>query len=417
MDLLLRPLSLGGLRAVLSRRRGTAAPRRLRRPAGRVLVALATVSLLASCTSGPPAPDATPSSVPAPSPVPLPPPRPEPAQPLLAVDHWRALFDRQATAVDAEAERLSRSTDSVDFYTLSYSIDAQASMFAATGDVAYARQGLRYATNMIASARPSSSLPTSSFQDDFRGWVSAANRDEETPLYESYAWRYVTRLLRMVEPELAEVPADVRAQYRQVLAFTETHIVDKWLARGADEYVYRSRTHMAAHWASIALDVSRLTADPDRRARCLEVVQAIDEDLPNQPSSLRGQFRPHPGDETAYWWSDVWGETSLPGQDVSHGSGVIAYIVESRDLDGSWSAEDVARLSRTLTEFVIGPPERHPEYVDGSGQGNGWIADGWVKLGRYDPAVQALLESYPVQNDQFFAAMAENARILAGRTN
>jgi hypothetical protein len=382
-------------------------------------VALAAVSLLASCTSGPPAPDSTPSPVPdaVPSPAPLPPPRPAPAEPLLTVDHWRAVFDRQATAVNAEAERLSRSTDSVDFYSLSYSIDAQASMFAATGDVAYARQGLRYATNMVASARPSSSLPTSSFQDGFRGWVSAANHDDETPLYESYAWRYVTRLLRMVESVLTEMPADVRAQYRQVLAFTETHIVDKWLTRGADEYVYRSRTHMAAHWASIALDVSRLTADADRRARCLQVVHAIDEDLPNQPSSLRSQLRPHPGDQTAYWWSDVWGETSLPGQDVSHGSGVVAYIVESRDLGASWTAEDVARLSRTFTEFVIGTPQRRPEYVDGSGQGNGWIADGWVKLGRYDPAVQALLESYPVQNDQFFAAMAENARILADRTN
>jgi hypothetical protein len=374
----------------------------------RMVLTVAMIAVLASCTSsGPPsAPQA---------PQPPPPAQAQPADPLLPVAHWQALFDADADALHADTEQLSRSADSIDFYQLAYSIDGLGSMFAATGDIAYARQGLRYISNMIQTARPSSSLPTSNFRDDFRGWVSASNGGEETPLYESYAWRYVTRLLRMVEPTLAEAPADIREQYARILAFTEVDIVDKWLDRGADENIYRSRTHMAAHWAMIALDVSRLTDDADRRARCLEIVENIDEHLPNYPSSLRDQLRPHPGDPTAYWWSDVWGETDGPGQDVSHGSGVLAYVVESRDLDGAWSALDVARLSRTLTEFVMGTPGNYPAYIDGSGQANGWIADGWVKLGRYDPATQALLESYPVQNVQYYAAMAENVSVLAQR--
>jgi hypothetical protein len=381
---------------------------------GRVVVLVAVALLLvASCSPwGTSLETFSPDSFSqAPQPVP-----PEPTTALLPVEHWRSLYDDYAAANEADAVRLSRSTDSFDFYPLAYTIDEKASMFQATGDSAYAQQGLDLVTSMIASARPSSSLRTSSFQDDYLGWVSAENGDDETPLYESYAWRYVTRLLRVVQPALGDAPTGVQEQYARVLSFTEHDIVDKWLARGANDNVYRSRTHMAAHWAMIALDLSQLTASPERRARYLGIVHNVDDHLPNYPSSLRGQLRPNPRDPAAFWWSDVWGDLNTPGQDISHGSGVIAYVVESRDLDGSWSADDLTHFSRTLTDFVLGSAGHHPGFVDGTGTGSGWIADGWVKLGRYDPAVQSVLETYPVQNGQYLAAMAENAHVLAGVT-
>jgi hypothetical protein len=285
-------------------------------------------------------------------------------------------------------------------------------MFEATRDTAYARQSLHYINNMIATARPSSSLASSSFHDQFAGWTSTSNNGEETPLYESYAWRYVTRLLRVMKPTISTVDPDLRAQYEHVLAFTENNIFDKWFTRGANKYIYRSRTHMAAHWASIALDLSLLTTDPGRRARCLEIVRNIDDHLPNYPSSLRGQLRPSSSDSTAYWWSDVWGETGGPGQDIAHGNGVIAYVVEARDVNAGWSSDELTRFSRTLTDFVIRPGSYHPRYVDGSGHDRGGIADGFVKLGRYDRAVQSALQAYPVQNFQYYASMAVNAEKL-----
>jgi hypothetical protein len=331
---------------------------------------------------------------------------------VLPVAHWRALFDADAPEIDAQAQRLSRSPDSSDFYPLAYPIDGMAGMFEATGDLDYARRALSYAENMIASARPSAALPSSSFADGFLGWVARDNAGDETPLYESYAWRYVTRLLRVLRPNLGAAPPAMRASYDRVLAFTERNIVDKWLARGPDAHIYRSRTHMAAHWASIALDVSVLTADPNRRAQCLEIVHAIDDHLPNYPSSLRGQLRPHRADPGAYWWSDVWGETAGHGQDVGHGNGVIAYVVEARDLGAGWSRDELLRFARTLTGIVLRPGTDHPRYVDGTGRGNGWIADGFVKLGRYSPAVQLDLQDYDVQNSQYYAAMAVNAKLL-----
>jgi hypothetical protein len=56
-------------------------------------------------------------------------------------------------------------------------------------------------------------------------------------------------------------------------------------------------------------------------------------------------------------------------------------------------------------------------YVDGSGTGTGWFADGFVKLGRYSAAVQQRLERHPVVNGQFIANMALNAKILSGASS
>jgi hypothetical protein len=51
--------------------------------------------------------------------------------------------------------------------------------------------------------------------------------------------------------------------------------------------------------------------------------------------------------------------------------------------------------------------------VDGTGTDNGWYSDGFVKLGRYDAAVQRRLDEHQVVNDQFAANMALNAKLLS----
>lgn len=378
------------IRSVTSKRVGAFPPLRG--------VALGVVVLIAACTS----------------PQPAPPPG-QPQRPLLTVEHWQAEFDRDAPGVDRDVRPLSRSKDSWDFYTLAHSIDAFTAMFEATGETRYADTALDYVEGMMASARPSYSL-RGGFDDEYLGWVSRQPgvEGEEVALYESYCWRYVARLLRVLRSSpLYDHPA-YRTRYERALKFSETNVFEKWYTRGADQFVFRSRTHMAAHWAYIAIDLAETTASPERRSLYAGVVRRIDDALPNYPSSLRGQLRAHPSDPAAYVWSDVWGADE-PVQDVSHGNGVIAYVVEARDLGRGWSPEEVARFSRTLTSFVVGDGSRYPEFVDGTGDGNGWIADGFVKLGRYDPSVQAVLETYGVQNAQYYAAMAVNAKRLGAQ--
>ena len=283
-------------------------------------------------------------------------------------------------------------------------------MFRATGEHRYLDRALEFVENVAGSAVASSSLPASSFRDGYRGWASSKSGQggDEVPLYESYFWRYGTALLLAVRDDPA-VYADpgYRARYDRLLDFAENDIFAKWYSRGPDDTVYRERTHLVAHWSLIALNLSRLTGDATRRTRYLDVAATVDR-------RLRGQLRRHPAEPTAYFWSDVWGSAKRPGQDVSHGNGVMAYVVEARDRATAWTAADLAAFAAVLTKVIWPGGRTYRGYVDGTGSDNGWFADGFVKLGRSDPAVQHRLDGHEVVNDQFAANMALNARILRG---
>jgi len=116
------------------------------------------------------------------------------------VSYWQAKFDRVAAGDAATNLPLSRSSDSWDFYNLAYSIDANVSLFEATGATRYLDQAITYASNMVATARPSTSLGSKAEQDGYLGWISQRSdvAGTEVPLFESYAWRYVARLLRVM---------------------------------------------------------------------------------------------------------------------------------------------------------------------------------------------------------------------------
>jgi hypothetical protein len=291
-------------------------------------------------------------------------------------------------------------------------------MFRATGETRFLDRALEYVENVMGSARDSSSLRDSQFRDRYRGWASVRpdldHPGEEVPLYESYFWRYATGLLVAIRENPAIYrEAGYRARYQRLLQFAEVNVFEKWYSRGPLQYIYRERTHMAAHWALIALNLSLATEDASRRARYRQVVDNVDLHLPDVRASLRGQMRRNPIEPTAYFWSDVWRSARRPGQDVSHGNGVMAYVVEACDRGRTWTADDMAAFSALLTKVIWPGGRRYAEYVDGSGSDNGWFSDGFVKLGRFDAAVQRRLEDHQVVNLQFAANMALNARILS----
>jgi hypothetical protein len=334
---------------------------------------------------------------------------------LRSVAHWTTVFEQSWDYQRRTSLPMSRSTDSWDHYDLSYSLDACTAMFRATDERRYLDRALEIVENVAGSAVASSSLPSSRFKDRYRGWASSASGQggEEVPLYESYFWRYATALLVAVRESPAVYrDAGYRGRYERLLSFAEEHIFDKWNARGAGENIYRERTHMAAHWALISMNLARITADPARRARYRQVVDNVDQHVPGTRSGLRAQLRRNPAEATAYFWSDVWGSARRPGQDVSHGNGVMAYVVEARDHGRFWTGADMAAFSQLLTKVIWPGATTYREFVDGTGADNGWFSDGFVKLGRFDPAVQRRLEDHRVVNDQFAANMAFNARVL-----
>lgn len=340
----------------------------------------------------------------------------QPAEtPVASVAHWEGEFRDHEPRYFAENLDLSTSSDSWDYYDLAYGIDAFTSMYEATGKRRYAVRALTLVQNTVNRSRPVGDLH-SQFHDGYRGWVSQRSdvRGDEVPLFESYAWRYVTRLLRVVRQSPTLFADDaIRAQYRRLLSFSETNIFAKWYSRGAADNIYRSRTHMAAHWAYIAVDLAVLTRDQQRRQRYLTVFRNINRDLPNYDSSLRQQMRESPVISGAYFWDDTWASHDRPGQDVAHGNGVISYLVEANAVGREWTVADMGRLVRTFDRVVWPRAGRGHQYIDGSGTGTGWFADGFVKLGRFSPALQRRLEAHQFgQSLQFFASLAANARVL-----
>jgi hypothetical protein len=348
------------------------------------------------------------------------PPAPRSTAAVRPVSYWESRFLESWEYDRENGLPASRQPDSWEHYEITYDVDANTAMYRATGRTRYLDRALEYVGNVVATARVSSSLPTSQYRDQHLGWVSQRPDLEptgiEVPLYESYFWRYATTLLRVMwQTPAIYANAGYRQRFEELRDFAEANIFDKWFSRGAAENIYRSRTHLTAHWASIALNLSLITEDPARRARYRTVVDNIDRHLPNQPSSMRGQLRRNPVEPSAYFWSDVWGSAKRPGQDVSHGNAVMAYVVEARDHGTSWTDADMAGFSALLTKVIWPGGRRYAAFVDGTGSDNGWFSDGFVKLGRYDRAVQRRLEQHQVVNAQFAANMALNAKLLSVR--
>lgn len=300
----------------------------------------------------------------------------------------------------------SRSKDSWQFYNLGYAVSANASMFEATGKRVYLDRALLYVRQVMADAVPSRSLPRSSYQDDYLGWAEASHpqiddHGDEYPLYESYLWRYVTTTLRLMKSDAAIMADEAYAKdFATILAFTEKHLFEKWMERNPD-HIYRVNTHMTSHWARICMNLFVLTGDEKYR-RVL--------DWHNE--AMRRQLQTHPLDAGGYFWNDAWDELSQPGQDVSHGNADIAFITESHELGFEWTSEDMGRFVRTLS--VVWPREdAYADFIDGSGDGNGWFTDGFLTLGRFDVALQKRLEKHDVgRSSQFYGTLALNARRL-----
>jgi hypothetical protein len=370
-----------------------------------VVLALAPLPWLAGRGSPPPQ-----------APVPAAPATPGTAPRLKPATAWADAFDVQWRQTRARVEGWAAGGDSWQHYSLAYSVDALTSAYLATGRTSYVKDGLALLEAVTASSRPSTQLRGSRFQDGYRGWASGLKQDggDEVALYESYLWRYGTGLLRVVrqDPALWGRP-ELRGAYDRLLATAVGDVFDKWWSRGANSYIYRERVHLSAHWALIALNLSLLDESAQRRTHYATVVrQFIHGFVADRTPGLRTQLVVSPVDPTAWFWSDVWGSYELPGQDVSHGNAVVTFAVEAHDLGAGMSYDDLRRFGRTLTSVVWPKSGRGGEHVDGSGAGTGWFSDGFVKLGRYDAAVQARLESHQPANGQFYAALALNAAIL-----
>lgn len=336
---------------------------------------------------------------------------------LKNVAYWQQQYDEAFKSSDVEATRLSLSGDSWDQYGLAYEVDAAVSMFSATGDTKYLDQALKYTNNVISTAKPSKNLKASHWKDGYLGWSSFQNLDpgeqpDEFPLYESYMWRYVTNMLvAMKQNPTVMADGKYKAQYDKVLSFTTKNIFDKWYARSVDDNIYRQNAHMASHWAMISMDLSLVDTDAARVAKAKTIYTNIDNGMPNYNGGSLHKLMRKQSDGSYVFYGEFDGTPRL--EDVSHGNGVMAYVVHANSLGIDWTSADMKAFSATLDRRVWPSANKYAELVDGTGSDNGWLNDGWLDLGRYDAALQKRLEGHSVaRGTQFFASLALNAKLL-----
>lgn len=326
--------------------------------------------------------------------------------------------------------------DSYSFMALSSLIDALQSMYMITKDEYYLDNEKKNIDDVISRADISENIPNNQFRlkDKFSGWISAHDGNNEVPLYESYLFQYIAKsLYELNKIGWAEKSEDNLNWYNNTLSFVEQNIWNKWIVRSTKshnkEYAIflGVRTHMAAHWAGIALFLKEITKNNEIKKECTELYNTFD-------LLLKRNLKLNPSYPDAYIWNSTWDnvdgtqakmDTSTVIQDVSHGNHIISYLNNSFEVGNTnWSNNDIVKFCNTL-KYVIYNKQLNTfaDNVDGTassarpGWGN-FQADGWIKLGAFDKdvnniyinyaQVQKLLMKKYGQELQYYANLARN---------
>ena len=338
-----------------------------------------------------------------------------------AVSEWETLWQAEWDRRDREyCTELSASTGAdQEHYFLSYCIDGLVSMWRATADDAYLDLVFGLIDNTLEDAVAG--------DDGFRHWPGPPeNGGESYPLWESYYWRHVVTLVRVLHdnPEV-RARSDYQARYEALLAFSERDVWEKWHSRGLGN-LYRSRTHMASHWARIGMELYRITGE----AQYLEVFENISHgEMPGRPSNLRMQLYPNPSTPSAYTWASHWGVPEGDEvQDTSHAGAIVSFWEEAVEAGMYWTVDDRAALTSTLMDVMWFEDGSYARFVDGTSGSDGPYPapDGrcgacgrlheWLVLGRHDRAVQAKIETgYGGGNHRYFGTQAIGISALNAR--
>lgn len=329
---------------------------------------------------------------------------------LRSVYEWENRFNNSWEKEHKIALPMSLSNDSWQYYNLAYYIDANSTMYEVTQDLKYLDRALLYITNMIDSAKESKTFSKSQYKDSFKGWVnytapSYKNDQKEYPLFESYCWRYVTDLLLVMKKDGLDKNPTYKNKYDSIYNFTINNIYNKWYNRGKNN-LYRSNTHMMAHWVKISMNLFLLTDDLKYKV----IIDDFCEKYRGNKEIIRLSSGKH-----SIRWKSAWNQKGAY-QDVAHGNAVIDLLIDLYENKLGITYEEILEQITVFDKIIWKSKGVYAKYVDGSGKGVGWFSDGYIKLGRYDKALQIRIENHNKgRTTQFFANGALNAKILLSK--
>lgn len=328
------------------------------------------------------------------------------------VDYWKQMFDEewvdddyQVDSIDALEKAQSKNINQ-EYYYLGYYIDGLVKIWQATGDNDYLDEALSLINITVDDAVD--------LGNGYLGWPN--NENDGYALWDSFYWRYVSTLLRIMyqSPNL-RATGNYQQQYEELLEFSEKNIWERYETLGVSNF-YRINTHMSSHWARIGMELYIITGKEKYKTVFDNISYGT---MVDRPSNLRNQFKYNSQVPTAYTWSQRWDIDQI--QDTSHAGAIVSFVITAYENDMYWDKADIDALISTVKD-VIWKEEYETQFmynVDGTGgyDLHGRLHD-WLNLGRYDESLQQRIkDDYTGKNLTFYGIQplgiaALNAKIL-----
>ncbi len=322
-----------------------------------------------------------------------------------------------ASAKEYMNRHINNGVHSSELMMLSSGLASFLAMYDATDSIKYLDMAYEFTNRILNSARVSSEIQgnQSPFKDKYQTWVNLNPKYEQTkvgsphmkeyPLYESYYYRYMAKMLYMTSQLPNRSKNNYQSQYTRVLNFLKVDGWEKWYERGLKEsvcypFLFRSRAHMTAHWATVAMYLNELVDEPARNTQYTAFLNLYN-------AQLRDNLRV--SRDNAYIWNQTWDSNWPLGttcnkpskgiiQDGSHGNHVIAYVVEGYELGKYWSKQDISRFVQTVKTLLYNPSQKFfygdfNKKIDDSFAAGLRFGDGFLKLARYDDNLFHIFES------------------------
>ena len=347
---------------------------------------------------------------------------------LATVSDWKSKFDAVISSENTSYAPKWDSVDCLNLYSGAYAIDGLANAYLVTGDTTYLDYAKTYIDSRIATAVVASTIAGTNYSDGYLTWYKDGTEGTRTdkyqyPLDESYAWRYVCKLLSVMAERGEHLSTEPYATFfTDTLAFTETNIWEKWYTRsgtaGIQNIIYLASSDLCAHWATIALFLKDLTSDATIKQQCIDVFRDIAHEgmAVNSGYSFRDLLYSYVDDDTQKpYYLFGYGWTPSPTDIIScvDANSVISLLFECWRLGEFISWVDFEKVAYDIELLAWATSAPYPDKIDGTGTDTGWYSDGICKVGAINPQVQAWAYTHTVgQGWHLYGAGMLNALLL-----
>ena len=312
-------------------------------------------------------------------------------------------------------------TNGLHLYNLQFAVDGVLSMYEATGDRQILDAAIQYVTNAMDAAE---TIDGGYYESDgFFDWEVLSGdqpraRRQGFALYDLQFGSAMSRLGRIISEDVRlHDDVELQAFGEELVAFVDAHVIRKWLdARGIRASI-ESYQDTNGFWIDTSTHVINICHN-------LEEVLGSESSCRDVSRQLAEQFKQQLvlQQDGSYTWG-LWG--TLPSghdhlaPDTGH-ENRVATMVWLLGGDGEvFDATDIERFAKTFTQriwngrsdweaspgvqdspwfhnYIDGSDasyRNYSHYRDGTPGMNGFVYDGWVRLGQFDLETQNVGES------------------------